>query len=69
MARWRQAASFAIAVTIIFVRSFFEDAPLWIDAPLVILCLVLAAIGFGLWIVWFKRYIRNAWRLDPEKHK
>lgn len=59
----------AAAVAIIFVREWFAYVPVWIDAPLVIVCLLLLLTAFLLWGVWLKRYVQEAWQLDERKIK
>ncbi len=63
------SALLAGTVSIIFVREFFRDLPLWIDAPLVILCFLVILIVLGLWLVRVKRYLKDAWRLEDKTDK
>lgn len=53
------SALMAIAVSMIFVRFFFEEVPVWVDAPLLIFCFLLISIVLALWIVQFRRYSKN----------
>jgi|GEM_PF-5511998 uncharacterized membrane protein YoaK (UPF0700 family) len=52
------------AACIIFVCEFFGDLPIWLAAPIMILCLLLLLMAFGLWLVQLKRYLKEAWRLE-----
>lgn len=52
------------AVSIIFAREFFGDLPAWLDAPITILCLLLMVMAVGLWLVRFRLYLKEAWRLE-----
>ena len=62
-------ALIAGAVSIIFVREFFGDLPVWIDAPNTILCLLLIIMALGLWLVQLNRYLKEAWRLEGKRDK
>lgn len=52
------------AVSIIFAREFFGDLPAWVDVPITILCLLLMVMAIGMWVVQFRRYLKEAWRLE-----
>ncbi len=62
-------ALMAGAVSIILVREFFGDLPVWIDAPILILCFLLILIALGLWLVRLKRFLKESWRLEDQKDK
>jgi uncharacterized membrane protein YoaK (UPF0700 family) len=62
-------ALMAGAVSIIFVREFFGDLPVWIEAPLVILCSLMILFVVGLAAVRLKRYLKEAWRLEDKNDK
>ena len=57
------------AGSIFFVREFFGDLPLWIDAPMLILCWLMILIVLGLGLVRFKRFLKEAWSLEAKKDK
>lgn len=57
------------AMAIVFVREWFGNIPVWIEAPLVVICLLLILIAFVLWGIWLKRYLRDAWRLEEHNNK
>jgi hypothetical protein len=63
------SALMAVAMTIIFVRSFFEDVPKWMDPPLAIFTFLILAIVLTLRIIQFKRYMKTAWWLDWRRDK
>jgi hypothetical protein len=62
-------ALMAGAGSIFFVREFFGDLPLWIDAPLFLLCSLIILIVLGLQLFRLKRYLREAWWLEDKKDK
>ena len=62
-------ALMAGAFSIILVREFFADQPLWIDAPLVILCWLIILIVLGVGLVSLKRFLKEAWSLEHKNHK
>ena len=62
-------ALMAGALSIMFVREFFDDLPVWIEGPIVILCFLLILMALGLWFVQLKRYLKEAWRLEDKKDK
>ena len=57
------------AGSIFFVRGFFGDLPLWIDAPIVVLCSLIILILLGLGLFRLKRHLQGAWRLEDKKDK
>jgi hypothetical protein len=57
------------AVSIILVRELFGDLPVWIEAPLVILCLLLILIALALFMVRLTRFLKESWRLEDKKDK
>ncbi len=63
------AALIAGAVSIIFVREFFGDLPVWVDAPITILCSLIILFVVGLAVVRLKRYLKEAWRLEDKRDK
>src|SRR5437868_13220238 len=63
------SALLAGTVSIIFVREFFRDLPLWIDAPIAILCSLIMLFVLGLWLAQLKRYLKGAWRLEDKTDK
>jgi len=62
-------ALIAGGVSIIFAREFFNELPVWIEPPLVILCSLLILIALVLLLVRLKSYLNGAWRLEGEKDK
>jgi hypothetical protein len=60
-------ALIAGAVTIILVRAFFGDLPVWIDAPILIVCSLIILFLVGLAAVRLKRFAKDAWRLEGER--
>lgn len=63
------AALIAGAVSIIFVREFFGDLPVWIDAPIAIVCSLIILFLAGLAAVRLKRFVKDAWRLEGERDR
>ena len=63
------AALAAGAVSIIFVREFFGDAPLWIDVPAMILLSSILLWLVGLSAVRLTRYLKEGWRLEDKTNK
>jgi peptidoglycan/LPS O-acetylase OafA/YrhL len=59
-------ALMAGALSIIFVREFFGDLPLWIDAPILILCCLIILVYVGLGLVRLERYLKEAWSLKDK---
>ena len=56
-------------ISIIFVREFFGDRPLWIDLPIVILCSLIILTVLGLGLVRLKRFLKEAWSLEDKKNR
>ena len=54
-------ALMAGGVSIIFIREFFKEIPIWIDATLVILVSIIMLLAVGLLLLQLKRYLKNAW--------
>ena len=63
------AALLAGAFSIIFVREFFGDTPLWIDVPAVILLSSILLWLLGLSAVRLTRYLKEGWRLEDKTNK
>jgi len=63
------SALIAGGVSIILAREFFGDLPVWIEAPLAILCSLLILFALGLLLVRLKRYLKGAWRLEDKTDK
>jgi protein-S-isoprenylcysteine O-methyltransferase Ste14 len=61
------AALLAVAVMIVFVRGFFDDLAIWIDAPILTLCSLIILFLVGLTVVRSWRYVTDSWRLEGEK--
>jgi len=59
-------ALIAAAISVVFVREFFEYVPIWIDLPLAILVGVANLIAMVLFMFKLKRYLRAQW-LEQEK--
>ncbi len=62
-------ALLAAAFSIIFIREFFGDFPIWIDAPFALALSLIILFGIGLAAVRLKRYLKEAWRLEDGKDK
>jgi hypothetical protein len=62
-------ALMAGAVSIIFVREFFGDLPVSIDATITILCSLTILFVVGLAVVRLKRYLKEAWRMEDRREK
>ena len=54
------------AMSVVFVREFFEYVPIWIDLPLAILVVVAILIAVVLLLIKLKRYLKAQW-LEHEK--
>ena len=63
------SALIAGGVSITFAREFFGDLPVWIEAPLVILCSLLILMALALLLLRLKRYLKAAWRLEDKNDK
>ena len=63
------SALIAAAVSIICVREFFGDLPLWIELSLAILSSLIILFLVGLTAVRLKRYLKEAWRLEDKNDK
>lgn len=57
-------ALIALAVSMLFVRAFFGDLPVWIDAPIAFICGLVILFLIALAAVRLKRYVTEAWRLE-----
>jgi uncharacterized membrane protein len=62
-------ALIAGAVSIIFVRESFGDLPVWIDAPIAILCCLIILCLASLAVIRFRSFVKEAWRLEDKKDK
>jgi hypothetical protein len=63
------AALLAGAVSIIFVREFFDDNPRWFDIPVAILLSSILLWLLGLSAVRLTRYLKESWRLEDKANK
>lgn len=54
-------ALMAGGVSIILIREFLKEIPIWIDATLVILVSIIMLLAVGLLLLQLKRYLKNAW--------
>lgn len=61
------AALIAVAVSIILVREFFGDLPVWVDAPITILCSLIILFVVGLAVVRLKRYVKRSLAAGGQK--
>ena len=62
-------ALLAAVFLIIFIRGFFGDFPLWIDAPITLLLALIILFSIGLATVRLSRHLKAAWRLEDKKDK
>ena len=62
-------ALMAGALSIMFVREFFGEIPVWIEAPIAVLCFLMILFALGFWLVQLKRHLKDAWRLEDESDK
>ena len=54
-------ALMAGGMSVVFVRDFFSDVPIWIDAPLAVLASSVILIALVLYLIKLKRFLINAW--------
>jgi hypothetical protein len=63
------SALIAGGASIIFVREFLGDLPVWLEAPFVILCMLLILTALALLVVQLKRNLKDTWQLEDKSDK